>query len=114
MVPSQHIETPGKSPFMDMQLVPKFADEAKGEAGIAIDPTRTQSLGLRVVEARTGRLGGALTATGAVAFNQRDNAIVPERASGSVSRVYALATDGSGGVRCRARRGTNEWHQVGT
>ena len=28
MVPSQHFDKPGKSPFMDMQLVPKFADEA--------------------------------------------------------------------------------------
>src|SRR3546814_6189799 len=39
----------------------------------------------------TGRLGGALTATGAVDFNQRDIAIVQARASGFVSRVYARA-----------------------
>jgi membrane fusion protein, copper/silver efflux system len=28
MVPDQHFDRPGKSPFMDMQLVPKYADEA--------------------------------------------------------------------------------------
>ena len=30
MVPDQHFDKPGKSPFMDMQLVPKYADEASG------------------------------------------------------------------------------------
>ena len=28
MVPDQHFDKPGKSPFMDMQLVPKFAPGA--------------------------------------------------------------------------------------
>ena len=37
MVPDQHFDNPGKSPFMDMELVPKYADEA-GSAGVAIDP----------------------------------------------------------------------------
>jgi Cu(I)/Ag(I) efflux system membrane fusion protein len=32
MVPNQHFDQPGKSPFMDMQLVPKFADDAGGSA----------------------------------------------------------------------------------
>src|SRR3546814_10860641 len=31
MVPSQHFDKPGKSPFMDMQLVPKYADERSEE-----------------------------------------------------------------------------------
>ncbi|MDD2834462.1 MAG: heavy metal-binding domain-containing protein, partial [Methylotenera sp.] len=30
MVPTQKFERPGKSPFMDMQLVPKYADEGAG------------------------------------------------------------------------------------
>src|SRR3546814_2303786 len=29
MVPSQHFDKPGKSPFMDMQLVPKYVDEGQ-------------------------------------------------------------------------------------
>lgn len=28
MVPDQHFDKPGKSPFMDMPMVPKYADEA--------------------------------------------------------------------------------------
>ena len=46
MVPSQHFDKPGKSPFMDMQLVPKFADEAQAEGGVTIYQRRTQNLGL--------------------------------------------------------------------
>lgn len=91
MVPTQHFDKPGKSPFMDMQLVPKYADEGQSEAGITIDPARTQSLGLRVVEARMGSLGSSLTATGTIDFNQRDVAIVQARASGFVQRVYNRA-----------------------
>ena len=92
MVPSQHFDKPGKSPFMDMELVPKYADEAaSGEAGVSIDPARTQSLGLRIAEARTGTLGSNLTATGTIEFNERDVAIVQARTGGFVSRVYARA-----------------------
>ena len=92
MVPSQHFDKPGKSPFMDMELVPKYADEAAGGApGVTIDPTRTQSLGLRIAEARTGTLGSNLTATGTIDFNERDIAIVQARTGGFVQHVYARA-----------------------
>ncbi|MGG2007559.1 efflux RND transporter periplasmic adaptor subunit [Novosphingobium resinovorum] len=92
MVPSQHFDKPGKSPFMDMELVPKYAGEAaSGETGVAIDPSRTQSLGLRIAEARTGTLGSSLAATGTIEFNERDIAIVQARTGGFVQRVYARA-----------------------
>lgn len=91
MVPSQHFDKPGKSPFMDMQLVPKYADEAANGAGVQIDPARTQSLGVRTVTAQRGMLASGLTATGSIDFNQRDVAIVQARASGFVQRVYGRA-----------------------
>jgi membrane fusion protein, copper/silver efflux system len=91
MVPSQHFDKPGKSPFMDMQLVPRYADEGPGASGVAIDPVRAQNLGLRVVAARRGTLGTTLTATGSIDFNQRDVAVVQARASGFAQRVYARA-----------------------
>ena len=31
MVPDKQFDKPGKSPFMDMQLVPKYADETEGD-----------------------------------------------------------------------------------
>jgi Cu(I)/Ag(I) efflux system membrane fusion protein len=92
MVPSQHFDKPGKSPFMDMQLVPKYADEGDGNApGVSIDPTTAQSLGFRTVAVRRGELASSLTATGTIDFNQRDVAIVQARSAGFVQRVYGRA-----------------------
>ena len=92
MVPSQHFDKPGKSPFMDMQLVPKYADDSGGDApGVSIDPTTAQSLGLRTVAVRRGELASSLTATGTIDFNQRDVAIVQARSAGFVQRVYGRA-----------------------
>ncbi|PIV88931.1 MAG: efflux RND transporter periplasmic adaptor subunit, partial [Hydrogenophilales bacterium CG17_big_fil_post_rev_8_21_14_2_50_63_12] len=50
-VPQQHFDQPGKSPFMDMELVPKYADEgaASGSnAGVRIDPAALHNLGVRL------------------------------------------------------------------
>jgi Cu(I)/Ag(I) efflux system membrane fusion protein len=92
MKPDQHFDRPGKSPFMDMQLVPKYADEAGGEPqGVRIDPAASQSLGLRTFEVRRGELASQLTATGTIDFNQRDVAVVQARSGGFVQRVYARA-----------------------
>jgi Cu(I)/Ag(I) efflux system membrane fusion protein len=91
MVPNQRFDRPGKSPFMDMQLVPKYADEGGGEAGVAIDPARAQSLGVRVVRAEQGVLPSDFTAPGVIDFNGRDLAVVQARVGGIVQRVFARA-----------------------
>ena len=92
MKPDQHFDRPGKSPFMDMQLIPKYADEAgDGAQGVRIDPAAAQSLGLRSVAVRRGELASQLTATGTIDFNQRDVAVVQARSGGFVQRVYARA-----------------------
>lgn len=91
MVPGQHFDKPGKSPFMNMPLVPKYADEGLGEAGLRVDPARNQSLGLRLAAAERGDLPSALTTTGAVDFDERDVAVVQARAAGFVQRVYGRA-----------------------
>ena len=92
MVPAQHFDKPGKSPFMDMQLVPRYADEEPAaSAGVAIDPTAAQSLGVRLASVVRGAFAESLDATGTLDFNQRDVAIVQARAAGFVQRVYARA-----------------------
>lgn len=94
MFPNQKFDKPGKSPFMDMQLEPKYADEAGGSGaapGVSIDPSAMQNLGIRVVEAKMGSLAATLNVTGSVDFNQRDVAIVQARWGGFISRVYARA-----------------------
>ncbi|MBK6414751.1 efflux RND transporter periplasmic adaptor subunit [Sphingopyxis sp.] len=95
MFPNQKFEKPGKSPFMDMQLEPKYADEggaASGAAqGVSIDPSAMQNLGIRVVEAKLGSLAATVNVAGTVDFNLRDVAIVQARSGGFVARVYARA-----------------------
>ena len=95
MFPNQKFDKPGKSPFMDMQLEPKYADEggaASGAAqGVSIDPSAMQNLGIRVVEAKLGSLAATVNVTGTVDFNLRDVAIVQARSGGFVARVYARA-----------------------
>ncbi|CAN7656004.1 efflux RND transporter periplasmic adaptor subunit [Phenylobacterium sp. LjRoot225] len=92
MVPAQHFDKPGKSPFMDMQLVPRYADEGPSAAsGVQIDPARLQSLGVRYATVERTDFADELTAPGVLEFNQRDVAIVQARANGFVQRVYGRA-----------------------
>lgn len=92
MTPGQRFDKPGKSPFMDMELLPRYADEESGAAaGVRIDPALVQNLGVRFATVRSGTLDGDLTASAVVDYNERDVAIVQARASGFVQRVYARA-----------------------
>src|SRR3546814_16396364 len=79
MYPNQHFDKPGKSPFMDMELVPKYAGEAGDAAGVRIDPALVQSLGLRTAEAQRGTLGSGMTVTGTIGYNQSGRAACRER-----------------------------------
>ena len=92
MVPGQRFDEPGKSPFMDMMLVPKCAGEA-AEAGVQIDPGLVQNFGIRTAAAEFGVLEPEITVTGVLAYNSRDVAIVQPRAGGYVQRTYGLAKD---------------------
>src|SRR5213595_2666461 len=53
MVPGQRFDKPGKSPFMDMQLVPVYADGGD-ESMVAISPRVQQNLGVRTAEVKRG------------------------------------------------------------
>ena len=90
MVPDQHFDKPGKSPFMDMQLVPKYADEASG-TGISIDPGVRQNLGIRTVEAERGRLPGAISVPGTIGWDLRLEEVVSARVDAVIERVFVKA-----------------------
>ncbi len=91
MYPQQKFDKPGKSPFMDMALVPKYAD-GDGEAiGVKIDSTVSQNLGMRLAPVAKISLASQIDATGVIGFNERDLAIVQSRAAGFVERVAPLA-----------------------
>jgi Cu(I)/Ag(I) efflux system membrane fusion protein len=91
MVPDQHFDAPGRSPFMDMDLMPRYADEGGGEAGVRIDPSVAQNLGVRLASVERASLSRSVTAAGVIAFNDRQVAIVQARASGFVERSYGRA-----------------------
>jgi Cu(I)/Ag(I) efflux system membrane fusion protein len=75
MRPQEHFDKPGKSPFMDMQLVPKYPDDAAGSAGapagsIAIDPRVVQNLGVRLGAVERGSFARAVDTVGVVAVDE--------------------------------------------
>jgi membrane fusion protein, copper/silver efflux system len=91
MVPGQHFDKPGKSPFMDMQLVPVYADEAHGEGAIGISGGMRQNLGIRTAEVVQGSFGATVEAVGNVAYNERDVALVQARSNGYIEKLYVRA-----------------------
>src|ERR1700730_9816539 len=90
MVPGQKFDKPGKSPFMDMQLVPVYADGAN-EGAVAISPRLQQNLGVRVAEVTSGTQTSTVEAVGSVAYNERDVAVVQARSNGFLERLYVRA-----------------------
>jgi Cu(I)/Ag(I) efflux system membrane fusion protein len=91
MVPGQRFDKPGKSPFMNMQLVPVYEGEETAGGGVAIDPRMQQSLGVRTAEVVKTALAQKVEAVGSVAWNERDSAVVQARASGFVERLHVRA-----------------------
>src|SRR5688500_16130714 len=91
MYPEQKVDKPGKSPFMDMQLVPKYAGEAADAGTVSISPQMVQNLGVRLAEAKSGSLEQRFEAVGSVAFNERGVVQLQARAAGFVERLHARA-----------------------
>jgi len=91
MVPGTKFDKPGKSPFMDMQLVPVYADEAAGSGGVTISPRTVQNLGIRIVAVTRGEMGGVLDAVGTVAIDERLLVAVQTRVNGYLEKLYARA-----------------------
>jgi Cu(I)/Ag(I) efflux system membrane fusion protein len=93
MVPGRKFDKPGKSPFMDMQLVPMYADDGSASDGstVAISSRVQQNLGVRVAEVTLGSLTSAVEAVGSVAYNERDVALVQARSNGFLERLYVRA-----------------------
>lgn len=92
MVPDQRFDKPGKSPFMDMQLVPKYAGESgDGERGVSIEPDVRQNLGVRTIVVKRGRLAAAIRVPGTIGWDLRQERIVSARVDSIVDRLYVRA-----------------------
>jgi len=91
MYPQQKFDKPGKSPFMDMQLVPVYGDEDTKGPGVKVSPQLAQNLGVRTAVAEKGRLAASLEAVGSVAFDERAVHLVQARTAGFVEQLFVRA-----------------------
>jgi Cu(I)/Ag(I) efflux system membrane fusion protein len=91
MRPEVHFNEPGRSPFMAMDLVPRYADEAQGDAGVRINPGVAQNLGVRLATVERSTVARSLVAAGVISFSERSLAVVQARAGGFVERAHGRA-----------------------
>ena len=101
MMPQQHFDKPGKSPFMDMELVPRYADEnaapqnheqnAEATSAVRIDSAVAQNLGIRTAAVARSALPVHIDAVGNLRFDTRDIAVVQLRAGAFVEKVWPHA-----------------------
>jgi len=92
MVPGTKFDKPAKSPFMDMMLVPVYADADSDDSKVTVSPRIQQNLGVRTAEVTEGTLSPQVSAVGSIAFNERDQAVVQARATGYVEKLHVRAT----------------------
>ena len=99
MKPDQHFDQPGKSPFMDMQLVPKYADTPSGSAtppdSIAIDPRVVQNLGVRLGTVEIGSFARVVDTVGVVAVDEHRIQAIEVRQPGWVEDLKVRAVGDS-------------------
>ena len=97
MVPEQRFDKPGKSPFMDMQLVPKYTNAGSNgeEGGVAISSQTRQNLGIRLAQVESKRFGESFSAIGRIEPDQRRFYDVQTRIPGFVERLLVRAVGDS-------------------
>jgi Cu(I)/Ag(I) efflux system membrane fusion protein len=92
MRPEEHFDKPGPSPFMDMQLVPKYAAAESGNNnGIAVSAAIVQSLGIRTANLVKRDVQQTIRVPARVVADARGQARVQARVNGWVERLYVRA-----------------------
>lgn len=99
MRPEVHFDKPGQSPFMDMALVPKYAEPgapagAEGKMPtIHVDARMVQALGMRTAPVEKGTFWQRIDTTGIVSFDESRTQVVEARASGWVRKLQVRSVD---------------------
>jgi Cu(I)/Ag(I) efflux system membrane fusion protein len=97
MVPDQHFDKPGKSPFMDMELVPRYADEGAGAGAhgsmVSIDPRTLQNLGVRTAVAEVGSLWRRIDTVGNVRADDNRIQLLQTRVNGWIEALHVHAVN---------------------
>ncbi|MGH8052299.1 MAG: efflux RND transporter periplasmic adaptor subunit [Arenimonas sp.] len=92
MRPEEHFDKPGPSPFMDMQLVPKYAAaESSNDHGIAVSAAMVQSLGIRTANPVQREVQQTIRVPARVVADARGQARVQARVSGWIERLRVRA-----------------------
>jgi Cu(I)/Ag(I) efflux system membrane fusion protein len=94
MYPQQKFDKPGKSPFMDMQLVPVYADDKPGaDTGVTVSARAQQNLGLRSASAETVELREEWPAVGGVQADERRIVRAEVRSAGWIEKLHVRAVN---------------------
>lgn len=91
MMPGQRFDKPGKSPFMDMDLVARYVDEEKAATGVGISTQQQQNLGMKTAKAQMRQLVSPFSAFATVSTDERSVSVVSAPANGVVSRLFVNA-----------------------
>ncbi len=95
MVPGSKFDKPGKSPFMDMQLVPMYADEeAAGTRGasaasVTLSPQSIRAVGVATQPVLRETLSQEIRAVGTIEIDETRQVRVAARVPGRVEKLYA-------------------------
>jgi Cu(I)/Ag(I) efflux system membrane fusion protein len=101
MHPSKHFDKPGKSPFMEMPLVPKYADRAPTDAGgaspgrIAVDSRVVENLGVRLAKVEQSDFARMVDTVGLVGVDEHRIEAIQVRQAGWVERLDVRAVGDS-------------------
>mgnify|MGYP000203417549 CR=1 FL=1 len=92
MVPGNQFESPGKSPYMDMMLVPVYQgadnDSSGEEAVVSINSRIQQNFGLRTAPVSREDITSTISTVGNIAWNEREQVNIQARAMGYVEKLY--------------------------
>jgi len=101
MHPSEHFDKPGKSPFMDMQLVPKYSgggtpvNGGAAPGSIVLDSRMVQSLGIRLARVERGSFARVVDTVGSVGVDEHRIEAIQVREAGWVERLDVRAVGDS-------------------
>jgi membrane fusion protein, copper/silver efflux system len=97
MHPGEHFDKSGKSPFMDMQLVPKCEQGGAAESGgaapgsIAVDSRVVQNLGIRLAKVEQGSFARVVDTVGTVGVDEHRIEAIQVREAGWIERLDVRA-----------------------
>jgi multidrug efflux pump subunit AcrA (membrane-fusion protein) len=100
MKPEVHFDKPGKSPFMDMQLEPKYSEDAtppasavpSGYSVVKVPLERRQEIGVTTAKVERRPIGGRIETSGAVAEDEGRVHAINAKFSGYIERLVVDRT----------------------